>query len=155
MRKHRNYRGSTLLELLVQVSIFGILAAVAIPNMLPLIQKKQINSDLEAIQGVVQEIQSFAIRNSSACTLSFTASRVDSSACQPTVYAQLQNTSVASSAATLNISFQGNVSTSTVLVISHASNPGLAKRCLVIQSPLAVVRRGTYTGTGTSAANCN
>ncbi|MBC8121931.1 MAG: type II secretion system protein [Gemmatimonadaceae bacterium] len=155
MRTDRSHRGLTLLELLIQVVIFGILAATAIPSMLPMIQQRQVNSDLEAVQGVVQEIQSFAIRNSSACTLSFAASRVDSSACRPTVYAQLQNTSIASSAATLNITFQGNVSTSTVLVISHALNTGLARRCLVIQSPLAVVRRGTYTGTGTSAANCN
>ncbi len=155
MRTDRSHRGLTLLELLIQVVIFGILVAAAIPSMLPMIQQRQVNSDLEAVQGVVQEIQSFAIRNSSACTLSFAASRVDSSACQPTVYAQLQSTSIASSAATLNITFQGNVSTSTVLVISHALNTGLARRCLVIQSPLAVVRRGTYTGTGTSAANCN
>jgi prepilin-type N-terminal cleavage/methylation domain-containing protein len=149
----RNRRGLTLLELMVQVSLIGILTALAAPSLLPLARTRQVDNDLEAVEGILQAMQSVSIRTSSACTVRLAAGRVDSSNCQLSTYAQLQNTALSASATNFSFDFQGNLTSSVVVILAHNANTNL-KKCLVLQAPLGLIRRGTYTGNGTTANNC-
>jgi prepilin-type N-terminal cleavage/methylation domain-containing protein len=67
-KKNRN-RGFTLIEMLAVVIIVGVLAAVAVPNLLGLIYKARIDDGLADIEGAIKEAKGQATRFSQRCII--------------------------------------------------------------------------------------
>jgi type IV pilus assembly protein PilA len=85
--RHRNYRGFTLVELLVVVLILGVLMAVALPLYLSAVtsaETKTCRANMETIAGAVQ---AYRVRNQSATLASVAALAVT-----PTNFGDLQGT---------------------------------------------------------------
>ena len=61
--RHRNEKGFTLIELLIVVAIIGIIAAIAIPNLLNAIQRGKQKRTMSDIRSVGTACETYAIDN--------------------------------------------------------------------------------------------
>jgi type II secretion system protein G len=61
--KNRNSKGFTLIELLIVVAIIGIIAAIAIPNLLNAIDRGKQKRTMADIRSIGTAIESYAIDN--------------------------------------------------------------------------------------------
>ncbi|MBZ5641051.1 MAG: prepilin-type N-terminal cleavage/methylation domain-containing protein, partial [Acidobacteriia bacterium] len=59
----RNNRGFTLIELLIVVAIIGIIAAIAIPNLLNAIDRGKQKRTMADIRSIGTAVESYAIDN--------------------------------------------------------------------------------------------
>lgn len=64
-------RGFTLTEMLVVAIIFGVLSAVAVPNLLGLIYNARVADGVATIEGAIKEARRQATRYSKTCTIQF------------------------------------------------------------------------------------
>jgi prepilin-type N-terminal cleavage/methylation domain-containing protein len=76
--KKNRHRGFTLIEMLAVVIIVGILAAIAVPNLLGLIYKARIDDGLADIEGAIKEAKGQAIRLSKTCEIELATDTIDS-----------------------------------------------------------------------------
>ena len=68
----RRERGFTLVEMMAVTIIIGVVAAIAVPNLLGLLYKARITDGVAMIEGAIKEAQRQAIRNSRSCSIQFT-----------------------------------------------------------------------------------
>jgi general secretion pathway protein G len=61
--RHRNEKGFTLIELLIVVAIIGIIAAIAIPNLLNAIQRGKQKRTMADIRSCGTAVESYSIDN--------------------------------------------------------------------------------------------
>ena len=59
--RHRNEKGFTLIELLIVVAIIGIIAAIAIPNLLNAIQRGKQKRTMADIRAIGTAVESYAV----------------------------------------------------------------------------------------------
>lgn len=77
--KHRNDEGFTLLEVLTVVVIIGIISAIASPGMLGFLARSKVTAAQGELQGLLQEAQRSAIRESDSCSITLPATNSKSS----------------------------------------------------------------------------
>ena len=65
----RNQKGFTLIELLIVVAIIGIIAAIAIPNLLNAIQRGKQKRTMSDLRTVATANESYSIDNNQYCVL--------------------------------------------------------------------------------------
>jgi prepilin-type N-terminal cleavage/methylation domain-containing protein len=75
--KKNRHRGFTLIEMLAVVVMVGILAAIAIPNLLGLIYKARIDDGLADIEGAIKEAKGQATRFSQGCWIEIGTDTID------------------------------------------------------------------------------
>jgi type II secretory pathway pseudopilin PulG len=154
----------TLLETLVVVILVGILAAIGVPNLMQMMNNQKVKTALEIVQGVLEDSQRQAMRQSKNCSITLNPSNnppnltttgtgcmVTSDSKLPTGIAMTTNLS------SITFSFKGTTTSSGTIVVESSDGPS-EKRCLVISNGLGIMRTGIYTGStsGTlSATNCN
>ena len=63
MSNRRNCRGFTLIELLIVVAIIGIIAAIAIPNLMNAIDRSKQNATMADIRTIGSAIEHYAVDN--------------------------------------------------------------------------------------------
>lgn len=153
-----NNQGFTILEAMIIVVIVGIFMAFSAPSYLAWSQRKKVDSALNNIEGAMKEAQRQAIAKSLTCnvTLNTSTLRITSttaSSCLLTGVRELTSVAIETSSTTVNFDFLGNSSSEITVVVSPSTNPNF-KKCLVLSTPLGLIRTGKYTGTGTSSANC-
>lgn len=154
---HKKSQGFTLVELLITLIIAGILAAIAAPSFLAMLNKNRVNDALTQVQGALQEAQREAIRRSKSCTVTIdTTTKNVSSPCLMMGNRTL-NSSVGleTNETSIKFSYRGTITLADAgtLVLFTDNNPSY-KKCLVISSPLAIIRTGNYIGQiPSSAAN--
>jgi prepilin-type N-terminal cleavage/methylation domain-containing protein len=71
--KYRDDQGFTLLEVLTVVIIIGIISAIASPGMLGFLARSKVTAAQGELQGLLQEAQRSAIRDSDSCSLTLPA----------------------------------------------------------------------------------
>jgi len=66
--------GFTLIEMMVTVIIIGVIAAIAAPNFLGLLNRNRVKDGLAQVEGAVKEAQRQAMRKGKVCKIRFTSS---------------------------------------------------------------------------------
>lgn len=78
MFNKKNQQGFTLIELLIVVAIIGIIAAIAIPNLLNAIQRGKQKRTMGDIRTIATAVESYSIDNNAYPTTSGTISGIAS-----------------------------------------------------------------------------
>lgn len=141
--------GFTLIETLIIVVIIGILSAISGPSFLGMLNRNKVSSALSEVRGAFQEAQREAMRKGIACTVNFnsTTNKITSPCfvtgtrtLDSSVGMELKDTSI-------QYSHRGTITLNdgTTLVFFNKDNYS-NKKCLVISSPLGIIRDGIYTG---------
>lgn len=155
-------RGFTLLEMITVIIIIGVVAAIAAPNLLGLLNRNRVNEAMREIEGGLKEAQKQAIRNRTRCTVNITANGISNPAggggCL--LSNRVVNDLVTLNSNRANIVFSGKGS----ITIDNAANPrpvlvaymanGTDKQgCVVIQNYLGSIRTGDYIGDPATLGN--
>jgi len=67
----RNSKGFTMIELLITVSVFGIMAAIAVPNFLSYLPNWRVRSASRDLYSNLQLAKMAAVKNSGTCTITY------------------------------------------------------------------------------------
>ncbi len=160
-------RGFTLIESMVTVIVFGILASLAAPNLLTWFSNKRVEQGLGKIQSSLLEAQRQAIRQSRNCIVTIpigtdvqiTASPDSCLSSDLASTRTLQKLSVRQSnlSATVTFDYKGETANQATVVVSTSGGGTIKQKCLVLSGPLGLMRTGTYLSTdttGSSDTNC-
>ena len=69
--RKQNY-GFTLVEMLVTAIVVGVIAAVASPNLLGMLNQNRVREGMRQVEGAVREAQKQATRKGTICSIRFT-----------------------------------------------------------------------------------
>jgi type II secretory pathway pseudopilin PulG len=170
-RIHKSSQGFTLAEVSVIVVIAGILAALVAPNLIGWFHRQQVEDALNSVRGALLEAQREAMKRSQTCivTINSTDDLVTGD-CLVTGTRNLRQSDLAvgffgvaksrvdmkSNTASTQFSYRGtNTVGSAGTIIFFSNGNSNEQRCLVISSPLGIIRTGTYTGNPSSNVNNN
>ena len=151
-------QGFTLVEILIALVILGVLSAIAAPSFLSLFSRNKVNDALNQVRGALQEAQRQAIRNSKSCTVTInTTDKKVTSPCLVMGDRTLDSSvGIATNETTIQFSHKGTITLpdAGTVVLSNADTA--KKLCLVISSPLGIIRTGEYNDStaSVSAGNC-
>lgn len=73
----KSNKGFTLIEIITTVIIVGVLASIAAPNFLGLLNRNRVQQALEQVEGAVKESQRLAIRRGKTCRIKFETKTID------------------------------------------------------------------------------
>ena len=152
LSNRRKTQGYTLIELLVVVIIIGILAAIAIINLLGLLRQNEIKEALTQLEGAVKEAQRQAMRQGKRCTVEFdtTTNQITGNPSNCLLSSRqlsdqiTMSTNLPTSPPRIIFSYKGNTTNSGTIVLS-SSQATDEKRCFVISNGLGIMRTGIYT----------
>ena len=151
----RSNSGFTLTEMIVTIIIIGVIAAIAAPNLLGLLNRNRVNEAARQIEGALTEAQRQAMKSGSQCSIRIdAANETISNPAAPANGCLLSNRVLDDSiqlntnTTTITFSGKGNITGSTppILVVSMPNGTDL-QRCIVIDSLLGSQRSGEYSGT--------
>jgi type II secretory pathway pseudopilin PulG len=144
-----------MLEITVVLMILGILAAIAVPSFLSMLNKSKVSDALAQVRGALQEAQREAIRKSMTCTVTVPKgnNQTISSTCFVTGDRTLTDINIDytnTAPWTITFDYKGRTndvnSSGTIKLTSINGNTNEIK-CLVISQGLGIIRTGNYTGT--------
>ena len=149
-------RGFTLIEMITVIIIVGVVAAIAAPNFLGLLNRSRANSAVNDIEGAIREAQRLAIRNGNSCTINITsATRTVSGGCLLSNRVVDDNVTIDADE-TITFSGKGNTTSPTTIVVS--TNNDTVQRCVFVSSGLGLIRTGDYddgVADSNDGANCS
>ena len=159
----RSNSGFTLIEMLATIVIIGVIAAIAAPNFLGLLNRNRVNEAARQIEGALKEAQRQAIRRGRQCSISINpGSKIISNPAPPANGAPangclLSNRNLNNliqlntNTTTITFSGKGNITATPrpVLIVSIPNGTNL-QRCVVLDSLLGSQRSGEYSGTPTT-----
>ena len=155
--------GWTLLEVMIVILIIGILASLAIPNMMEAIEKRKAQDALSRLKGTLQEAQRNAIKMGKECRVSINTNEngytTHSVSIADSTYAGCLSQEVSfpgitvtenlpNNGETISFSYRGNT-TNIVTIIVESPN-ARTKYCLVVSNFLGIMRSGVYDESRTS-----
>lgn len=138
--------------MLVTIIIIGVIAAIAVPNFLGLLNRNRVNQAQRQVEGALKEAQRQAMRKGKQCSIDIsTSSKTISSSTNGCLLSNRNLNDLVqlnSNSTTITFSGKGNITGATppVLVVSIPNGTNL-QRCVVIDSLLGSLRSGNYSGT--------
>lgn len=159
--QQKSDRGFTLIELMVALVIVGVIAAIATPNFLGLLNRIRVNSALEELLGAIRESQRLAMRQGRSCRINIDPNTNLLSATNGNCL--LNNRTINEnviirtnlSGSTPNILFSRKGSTTKMGTIVLSSDLADTQKCFVISLGLGIMRTGNYTGSKTGSVSAN
>jgi prepilin-type N-terminal cleavage/methylation domain-containing protein len=161
-------QGFTLIEILVTITIAGVMAAIAAPSLMTWVNNKKINDISTKIEGALKEAQSSAGRRNITCNVLITTTAVSSTdaRCLPAGTRNIQDKApdIGISNSNLQIAGTGGTSGTTVTYLSlgtanitpktatfviyrtNETTDGI-KKCIVVSKGIGTIKTGNYTGT--------
>lgn len=73
----KSSKGFTLVEMIAAVVIVGIIASLAAPNLLGLLNQARVKDGLGQVEGAIREAQKLAVRRGRTCKIKFVTKTVD------------------------------------------------------------------------------
>ena len=155
--------GFNLIEMLTVTIIIGIFAAIAIPNLIGILRRNQVNAALQTLYGAIKETQRQAIRQGRLCRINFdltnnvlTGNPANCLLSDREIDDDIIiRTNLSGTPPNISFSAKGSTTKSGTIVVS--SNMTNEQKCFVISLGLGIMRTGNYTGSSTgsvSATNC-
>lgn len=145
--------GFTLLEMLATIIIIGIIAAIAAPNFLGLLNRNRVNEAARQVEGALREAQRQALRRGKPCSIDIDEtnkiiSNPTTNGCLLTNRNLNDLIQLNTNTTTIAFSGKGNITGTTppILVVSIPNGTSL-QRCVVLDSLLGSQRSGEYSGT--------
>jgi len=156
-------QGFTLLEVIIITVMVGILAAISAPSLLTWYNNVQVKDALAKARGALQQSRDDAVRQSQTCTAEIDQSNSNeirgSCLIEPDFSSRVGlSTNAPSNEVAFSFRGTNTIGSSGTLVFFIENAPdNHNKKCLVMSSPLGIIRTGDYTGDVNSptAANCN
>lgn len=169
MFSKRNY-GFTLIEVITVLLVVGVLAAIAVPSFLEMLNRRKIENATIQARAALQEAQREAIRRHRSCTVNVInvgEFKPDGKVAEhPTLQSDclilgdrtLEGVHIRkpNNLSTINFAFRGTTQSSGTIVF-YIPNTYTQQQCLAIAPGLGIMRTGTYSNqdfTGFSASNC-
>jgi prepilin-type N-terminal cleavage/methylation domain-containing protein len=158
---NRDNHGFSFTELMTVLIIIGIIAAVAIPNLLGLFNRQRVNEAIVTVVGAIKETQRQAMRQGKRCRININPSTKILSATPAGCL--LNNRTIDKnviirtnlSGATPNISFSYKGNTTKMGTIVLSSNFTDTQKCFVISLGLGIMRTGNYIGSKNGSVSAN
>jgi prepilin-type N-terminal cleavage/methylation domain-containing protein len=148
--KKRN-TGFTLIEMLVTFIIIGVIASIAAPNLLGLLNRNRVNSALEEVEGAIKEAQKQAIKTGKTCQIDINDSsdsdntdNAISGGCLLSTRSLNELVRFNANVPNFDFSGKGNPDTSPVILVVSMANGTNQKKCLVMEGGLGIMRTGDY-----------
>ena len=152
--------GFTLLEMITTVIIVGVVAAIAAPNLLGLLNRNRVNEAVRQIEGALKEAQKQAIRNGTSCSITIdTANNLitnpsGGNGCLLSTRSIDDSIQLDSSRTTIAFSGKGNITIDnsnaalrTPVLVASMNSGTDQQGCVVMENSLGAIRTGDYSGT--------
>ncbi|WP_052055809.1 Tfp pilus assembly protein FimT/FimU [Myxosarcina sp. GI1] len=159
-QKARN-RGFTLAELLITLIIVGVIAAIAAPNLLGLLNRYRVSAALDKVEGAIKETQRQAMRQGKICRININPTTKILSGNAPNCLLANRviddnidiRTNLSGTPPNINFSGKGNTTKMGTIVLSSDGTD--SQKCFVISLGLGISRTGDYTGGKTGSVSAN
>ena len=158
-RKQQSDRGFTLIELMIAVIVIGIIAAIAAPNFIGLLNRNRVNQALNQLEGAIKEAQRQAMRQGKRCTINInTTTNILTGNPSNCLLSQREiNDDIAIrtnlSGIIPNIAFSHIGSTTRMGTIVVSSDGTDSQKCFVISLGTGISRTGDYVGSKTGSVS--
>ena len=159
-RKHD--LGFTLIEMLVTSVVVSVVAAIASPNLIGMLNRYRLEEGIKQIEGAIKETQRQAIRRGRVCQIDIDTNTNNLTGTTDCLLESRKldddiviRTNLTGTPPNISFSYKGSTTKSGTIVVS--SDNIVQQKCFVISLGIGIMRTGDYTGSQTgsvSAADC-
>ncbi|AFZ44239.1 type 4 pilin [Halothece sp. PCC 7418] len=141
--------GFTVLEMIIVSVIVGIMAAVSTPSLLSWYNNVQVKNALAESKGALQQAREEAVRRSDTCNTQIDDSNnkiTGNCIFQPDISSRV---GLNTTNGNISFSFRGTNTlggAGTIVFFVEDAPDNYDKKCLVVSTPLGIIRTGDYTG---------
>lgn len=155
----KNDSGFTLLEMMIVVSLVGVMGAIAAPSFLQMNNNAKLNDALQSMEGALQEAQTQARRMSKTCTVTVAEGNnvtltASPNSCFITGTRTLNGVNIdnrdstgdVTGSQTIAFDFKGRTGSQKYFLLKIA-NTSAGQKCIANSAGVGLIRKGTWNST--------